>query len=483
MIPKPQVFQNCLAMKKIEKLIHTGLETIRSLARETGLEVYAVGGTIRDRLMEKPCSDFDFVTRDAPRLAHLLAKKLGYPLVPLDQTPGRESLRVVISRDSFFDFAQMQGETIEQDLGQRDFTINAMALTLEDYLQEKLEVIDPGNGRTDLNDGIIRVVPGPIFTSDPLRILRAFRFAGTLRFEIEKETLAKIVELKSGLKEVAAERIRYELLLLLSEKYCSSIVKLMDDTGVLDCLIPEITSLAHIHDESNQVSARQTTLLAFQHLENLMAFPQEWLSEKRGEIDKFLSLPATSRLKLACLLHLLVAEKNEKTRPARSKRRKGDSPPVTILQRLRASNADILFISRTIQFQKETEETALKIAGKNPDISAIYSFVKRSGKELIPALLLAAASHLARTKKKTLTDDPFVKAIQTIYNFFIDRFLPAQEKPVLLNGNDLSRLFTLMPSPLYKIILERVEEERVLGTIRTREEAKALAKNLIDAQH
>ncbi|MFQ5443528.1 MAG: CCA tRNA nucleotidyltransferase [Nitrospinales bacterium] len=469
-------------MKKIEKLIYTGLETIRSLSQETGLDLYVVGGTIRDRLMGKPCSDFDFVTRDAPRLANLFAKKLGCPLVPLDKTPGRETIRVVVSTETYFDFCQIQGKTIEEDLGRRDFTINAMAQPLEDYLRDEPEVIDPCNGKADIKNGIIRVVPGPIFPSDPLRILRAFRFAGSLNFEIEKDTLAKITQFKSGLDQVAAERIRYELMLLLNEEHCAPIVELMDATGVLDCLFPEITPLAHIHFRQNQRNARQTTLLALQDLENLMEFPQELFPKKGMEIEKFLSAPAVGRIKLACLLHLLETEKKDAIHPARSKRKKGNSPSVTVLQRLRASNAEILFVSRTIQCQSELQETALKIAGKKEDISAIYSFVKRCGNELIPVLLLVAASHLARSEKKTLADDPFVKAIQKIYNFFIDRYLPAQASPVLLNGNDLSRRFKLMPSPLYKIILERVEEERILGSISTREEAEALARTLIETQ-
>ncbi|OGW19213.1 MAG: hypothetical protein A3K09_04240 [Nitrospinae bacterium RIFCSPLOWO2_12_FULL_47_7] len=145
------------------------------------------------------------------------------------------------------------------------------------------------------------------------------------------------------------------------------------------------------------------------------------------------------------------------------------------LKRLRSSNAEIAFINQTIKLQAEALSSVENFAGDQYDESRIYRFTKQGGKELIPSLLLAAASHRAQNNKPL----PFTQAILKVYDFYIHRYLPAQELPVLLNGDDLIKQLKLSPSPIFKTVLDQVEENRVLGIIKTRTEAEALAKSLI----
>jgi poly(A) polymerase len=168
------------------------LETIRLLAQKRREEVYLVGGAVRDlllgRLMGK---DFDFVVQsDAEGLAKEIAREVGGHDFPLDE--GFGTWRVVLKKKrkkTELDFSRMQGKDIFEDLRQRDFTINSIAIHLKDIgrLSEAC-LIDPLNGLGDLRKRILRASSEESLRQDPLRMLRAFRFASILNFSVEDET-------------------------------------------------------------------------------------------------------------------------------------------------------------------------------------------------------------------------------------------------------------------------------------------------------
>jgi len=189
------------------------LKILSEIASNKIVDLYLVGGTIRDHLLGKVCSDFDFTAKDVQSLANQFAVETHSPCISLDATPGRKTFRVIVQKQFYFDFTDRQGNSIEEDLKQRDFSINAMAMRLTDFLANKETVIDPNQGQRDLRDKIIRVLPGPTFLADPLRMLRAFRFASSLRFNLSKETIRQIEIEKSHLDKTAQERIYYEWIL------------------------------------------------------------------------------------------------------------------------------------------------------------------------------------------------------------------------------------------------------------------------------
>lgn len=444
------------------------MKDLLALSSKKGL--YVVGGTLRDHFLGKEPSDWDFCAPDAPRLARLFSSHIKGRLIGLDETPGRETFRVATGGGLFFDFSEMQGNSIEQDLAARDFTFNAMALPAGDFLEANWEPIDPYHGRDDLENKIVRVVPGPIFEADPLRVIRAFRFAATLGFEIEKDTLAKISRSQAGLSRVAAERISYELLLFLGSKNSSPLVRLMNQTGVLAGVFPEFKA-----DTKDEGAARTAeSLETLETLERLISRPRELFQQNFSRmIGESLSGKKHALLKLAALLYSLDA--GRKPQPVAAREKPGVSTQETVLKRLRFSNADIQFILQVMRFQKIALSTKLDFAGAANDVSRVYSFVKESGEEFVPSLLLAAATHLARSGEPV----PFVRAIHHLVEFHLQRFLPARNQPVLLTGDDLIHRFKLSPSPLFKSILDQIEEARVTGAIETREQAEALAQNLI----
>lgn len=436
----------------MDKIIKTYLHELKKLAEPADNELYIVGGTIRDLLLGKISADYDFTCRNAPYLASLFAEQIKRPLVPLDATPGRETFRVVIQKQTYFDFSQMQGNSIEEDLSRRDFTFNAMAIHLRDFLAGNRTVLDLHHGIEDLRNRIVRVLPGPIFSDDPLRMLRAFRFASTLKLTIENTTLEKISEFKSQLARVAPERIYYELSLFLKTKNTYPLLVSMDQTGFLNCLLPEIT----VQRDAEQ-SSWQQALQTCQILDTLATTP----SEPLYKLAQLLENDDWSLLKLAALIHRL-------------------KDAASIMKRLRASNAEVAFVDRAIAHHEETLSGIESFAGKQYDEARIYRFTKQGGKELIPALLLATASHCSRGNEPL--SNPFAQSVLKVYDFYSHRYLPAQGQPPLLSGDDLIKQFKLPPSPLFKTILDQVEEHRVLGIIKTRQEAEALAKTLIDKQ-
>lgn len=428
----------------MDKSIETHLQELNRLAKASGQKLYLVGGTVRDILLGNASADYDFTCANAPDLARAFAAQVKRPLVPLDDTHGRETFRVVIQKQFYFDFSRMQGNTIEEDLSRRDFTFNAMSIPLEDFLQGRQTILDPHEGTADLRNRIVRVLPGDIFPDDPLRMLRAFRFAGALQFSIENATLAKIAEFKSQINRIAPERIYYELSLFLEATDTHPLLAAMDQTGFLKCLIPEI-------------------------------YPAEGALEVLKVLDALQSEAATEPIILSGMAQSLGDKEWFLLKMAALLRRQEDA--TVTLKRLRASNSHIAYIEQTIKNMQALTDVE-NFTGEHYDESRIYRFTKLAGKELIPALLLAIASHCADNPKAL--SNPFTQAILKVYDFYVRRYLPAQEHPALLNGNDLIKQFNLSPSSLFKTVLDQVEEKRTLGIIKTRKEAEALAKTLID---
>ncbi|MBT7272892.1 MAG: CCA tRNA nucleotidyltransferase, partial [Nitrospina sp.] len=178
-------------------MIEKQLQNILQLRKTYQSELYIVGGTLRDLILGRQYSDFDFSVKGASILAKQYAHATKSALVPLDTTPGRETFRVVIKKDLYFDFSELQGNSIEVDLSRRDFSINALAISLPDFIKGTEKYIDPHNGQKDILNKVIRVLPGSAFSKDPLRMLRAFRFMSILEFKIESSTLKKIKTLHS----------------------------------------------------------------------------------------------------------------------------------------------------------------------------------------------------------------------------------------------------------------------------------------------
>ena len=263
------------------------LDYINKLSQQLESSIYLVGGTIRDHLIKKPCIDYDFTSPQAPEIALQWAQKAQRTLVPLDQTPGHETYRVVLNPRLYFDFTTLQGQMIEEDLAQRDFTINAMSISLTDFIEGIENIIDPFNGQDDLRNQIIRATSKRVFEEDPLRLLRAFRFASTLGFDIETQTLEQIKIYKTKLKQVAQERVAYELLLLFGA--ARSHLDLMKHSELLEVLFPGIAELEKDTGTPSGIIPWHEIHNIFTELESLLLQPDRFLEIHAQWIKGYIS--------------------------------------------------------------------------------------------------------------------------------------------------------------------------------------------------
>lgn len=239
---------------------------ISEVAHEQGQTVFVVGGYVRDLLMNRKAStDIDFVTEQnginlAQKVAESLTQK---PKVSIFKTYGTAMFRhndlelefVGARKESYSEDSRkpsVEAGTLEDDQKRRDFTINAMAISLNK--DNFGELMDPFNGREDLQNGILRtpLEPHQTYSDDPLRMMRAIRFASTLGFTIEENSLKAIKEEAERIKIVSMERIMVEFnKIMLSEKPSIGL-KLLDDTTLLEKIIPELTALKGIEEVEGQ---------------------------------------------------------------------------------------------------------------------------------------------------------------------------------------------------------------------------------------
>lgn len=207
------------------------LTTLRRVTTSLGLQRYVVGGCLRDLLLGRNVNDVDIaVAGDAEKVSRRFAKECGGTFFWLDQERGHS--RVIIKGGGetvTFDFAPLRGDDILSDLALRDFTINALAIPL----QGEAALIDPLGGAADIRAKMVRRCSASSFRDDPLRVVRAFRFAATLGFHIEAETLATIPDHLPPLADVAGERIRDELFRILQTPGAGSSFREMGKSGLL----------------------------------------------------------------------------------------------------------------------------------------------------------------------------------------------------------------------------------------------------------
>lgn len=232
-------------------------EKIATAAASLNVPCYAIGGFVRDKILDRPTKDIDVVcVGDGIVLAHKVAELFSpVPDVHFFKNFGTAQIKVhdldiefVGARKESYDFNSrkpaVENGTVEDDQNRRDFTINAMAISLnkEDYGR----LVDPFNGMADLENRIIKtpLAPGITFSDDPLRMMRGIRFATQLDFTIEENTLAAIAENAKRIKIVSGERIADELNKIVLAKKPSVGFDLLYKTGLLKLIFPQMVELA-----------------------------------------------------------------------------------------------------------------------------------------------------------------------------------------------------------------------------------------------
>jgi len=241
-------------------------ERIVTRLRAKGYEAYFAGGCVRDLLLGVPPQDFDVATSAHPDAVLAVFPKtfavgvhFGVVLVCEEVAGDRGEVREIVTEVATFrsDVAYLDGRhptevrfaaSAREDVLRRDFTINGMMFDPVLHRQTcslTSAVLDYVGGQNDLRDGIIRAIGEPHrrFEEDKLRMLRAVRFAARLEYVIEPETERAIRELASGIAQVSRERVRDELTRMLTEGHARRALELLDSTGLLREVLPEVSRL------------------------------------------------------------------------------------------------------------------------------------------------------------------------------------------------------------------------------------------------
>ena len=240
---------------------------------EVGHEIYIVGGAVRDLTIGKEIKDWDFTTDATPEIILGLSPDGFYDntfgtvgvVNPKDEKNKKPGVKIPVYEittfrkeigysDSRHPDKVSWGKTIEEDLIRRDFTINAMALKPTSPLSSSFILIDPHHGQKDIQAKIIRAVgdPDKRFAEDALRMMRAIRIATQLGFSIEEKTFEAIKKNVNLLDKISAERVRDELLKLLSYPFAADGYMLLRNSGLAEKILPDVESGFGVEQKSPQ---------------------------------------------------------------------------------------------------------------------------------------------------------------------------------------------------------------------------------------
>ena len=481
---------------------------LREFFRTRSVPAFLVGGYIRDALRGESTHDVDVAVHGASgSVARSLADALGGAYVPLTHPsealpprPGVRSVaRVVLpSRERrhepcVVDISSIDG-SIQEDLGGRDFTVDAMALDIDDWLKPGWRelVIDPLGGKRDLADQNIRAIQMSVFEEDPARLLRAVRLAAALGFRIEPTTADAIKDQAHLINSIAGERVRDELLSILSLDGAKDHLEMLDHLGLLCCIIPEFDVTKGVEQPKEHYwDVFWHSLCAVEGVERVVTGPKgdevsnlvPWNEEIKERFSQWVGDGHTrgTMLKLAALLHD-VAKPQTKTTDANGKTRflghhtLGASMSGGILRRLRLSSRGRDMIYGVVE--NHLRPTQMSQGSELPTSRAIYRYFRDVGDAAVDTLYMSLADHLAARGPK-LDMGAWSRHAEIISHVLeVGTHTQSPEKfPRLIDGNDLMRELGLGPGPQIGALLEEIREAQAAREVQTWDEALNLARS------
>ncbi len=447
-------------MKRVIKLepreseLYRVAKQVVTTLNNKGYSAYCVGGCARDMVMGKSPWEYDITTSATPEqvteiFSHTvpIGASFGVMLVLKDEF----TFEVATFRkdESYSDGRHPDSVTysgdVEEDVLRRDFTINGM---LYDPIKE--EVIDYTGGLDDIDAGIIKAIGEPVkrFTEDKLRMMRAVRFCSRYGFEIEKKTYEAILELAPEIYQVSSERVRDELIKIISQENPGTGLMLLSETGLLNMILPEIEKMRGVeqppefHPEGDVFV--HTCLVLDKLYENA-----------QGEVPPELALGA--------LLHDV-----------------GKPPTYSVSDRIRFNAHDRVgaemsrSICRKLKLSNKQSDTIYELIREHLKFKDVFKMRKSTLKRFIGMedFDLHLALHLA--------DCQASHGMRDAYDFVVEKLEELGEEEIkpkpLIGGQELIDM-GYKPGPLFSEILNAVEEAQLEGEIASHEEALELVSS------
>jgi putative nucleotidyltransferase with HDIG domain len=469
--------------------------------------IYLVGGALRDALLNRPVHDLDLaLPGDTRPVGKQAARALGGAFYMLDDE--RQTARVVFSlggRSTTLDLARFSGTDLESDLRARDFTINAIAADL----RRPDRLIDPTGGAADLRARVLRACAPDALERDPARVLRGIRMALAFGLRVLPETLAQMRAAAPLLKKTSAERKRDELFRLFALPQPASALRLLDLSGALREVLPELEQLKGVtQTPPHTLDVWEHTLAVTNRLDALSALlGQAHDSERSGDLFAGLASGVLGRyrerlaahlaqpggyersiaqlLTLAALYHDIAKPQTRTVGPDGRVHNYGhdDLGADVVAARARAlvlSGAETRRVETVVRHHMRIHSLAQ--TGRPPSRRAIFRFFRDTGEAGVDIALLSLADTLG-TYGPTLPVTYWRAELETarvLLEAWWERPEEAVSPPPLLSGDDLLAELGLEPGKLIGDILARLREAQATGKVHTREQALAFARQIAD---
>ena len=445
---------------------------ISSIANKNQQSIYMVGGYVRDLLMNRKVpTDIDFVTeQNGILLAEKIAEEINPNIkVSIFKNYGTAMFRynnidlefVGARKESYTENSrkpEVENGSLEDDQKRRDFTINSLAISLN---KENFgELIDPFNGQNDMTNKIIRtpLEPHQTYSDDPLRMMRAIRFATTLDFNIEEKSLNAIKKEVDRIKIVSMERIMVEFNKIMLSKRPSKGLNLLDETGLLNYILPELTALKGI-EEIDGMGHKDNFYHTLEVVDNISQHTDKlWLrwAALLHDIGKAPTKKFEKNIGWTFHGHEFLG----------SKMLKG------IFKRLKLPlNSDLKYVEKLVRMHARP----IALITDDASDSALRRLLFDAGEDLEDLFTLCKSDI---TTKNNTKQNKFKKN----YEYVAEKIKQVEEKDKVRNfqppitGEEIMALFNLKPSREIGILKEKVKEAILEGEIENNHEQ---AKNFV----
>lgn len=445
----------------------------------SSVKLYLVGGAVRDMILGKPLHDYDFIIEGFVRqIAKRIADEFGAKYYVMDEE--RDIARVMIrENDRFihFDFAKIVGNSFEDDLRNRDFTINAIAIEF----REKQTFHDPLGGISDLKEKRLRMCLPDSLRSDPIRALRGIRFSLEYGLKMDDELIREMEKIPACLPNSSMERYRDEFFKILNLGRSSSVIQLMERFAILDFLFPNDSLLSidllmgRMRTLEHLLSILTTDFKDNESSSLVSGFSVLKLGEFRDSLHAYFDVEKNSLRPRRSVFRFAVIAGLYKVEPK-------TEPIERILnfrgQRFVLSSDEIRNIKKIFPASEAVKE--LVDSAESIDALAIYRYFKQFSEVGIEGIFLFLAQQFDSTTERNDTDGWF-RAVDRVTPFFDAKFNREAElinPEPLLTGKEIIEALALSEGPDVGRFKELIIEAQVTGAIKTHEEALSFLHGL-----
>lgn len=475
----------------------TLLSHVADFAKTRKLACYLVGGFLRDTLMARPrpVTNIDLaVASKALESARALAAALGGTYICLDAATGCGRVVMTSARGHLsLDVSDFRGPTIEDDVRRRDFTINAMALPLSSWTATgdwSGRLVDPLNGQADLRARRLVACYERAFLDDPLRMLRAFRFAVQLDCALDPGLFPLMTVAAPRLATVAGERLRDELFGILHTDRAHWVVQQLNAVGALDVVFPEIVVGRGIDQGSyHHLDVLGHQLETVAQCDRMLADFAEFSAELREPLRRHVVEEAVEGRSLKALIKL-AGLYHDVGKPA-TRRVKSDGEiwfigheqfgadlVESVTQRLRLSNRESDLVRHLVLYHLRPGHLS-----RLPQLTAraIFRFFRDLGNDGPACLLVWWADRMATRGTSSRLDqiDQQRARLEELIRAYFFKADEVVKPPRLIDGRQLMDALGLSPGPVVGELLRAIEEGQAVGQVRSQEDAMALAKEFL----